>query len=57
MGMLALGRENRRRRKAQGFTLDRLGEAAGLTSNYIGNIEAGQRDPSLSSVSSSACPR
>ena len=48
--ILALGREIRRRRKAQGLTLERLGEAAGLTPNYIGNIEAGQRDPSLSSM-------
>jgi transcriptional regulator with XRE-family HTH domain len=48
--ILVLGREIRRRRKAQGLTLDRLGESAGLTSNYIGNIEAGQRDPSLSSM-------
>jgi transcriptional regulator with XRE-family HTH domain len=29
---------------------ERLGEAADLTPNYIGNIEAGQRDPSLSSM-------
>ncbi len=48
--ILALGREIRRRRKAQGLTLERLGEAAGLTPSYIGNIEAGQRDPSLSSM-------
>ena len=48
--ILALGREIRRRRKAQGLTLERLGEVAGLTANYLSNIEAGQRDPSLSSM-------
>ena len=48
--ILALGREIRRRRKDQGLTLERLGEAAGLTPNYLSNIEAGQRDPSLSSM-------
>jgi transcriptional regulator with XRE-family HTH domain len=37
--------------QGQGLTLERLGEAAGLTPNYIGNIEAGQRDASLSSMS------
>jgi transcriptional regulator with XRE-family HTH domain len=48
--ILALGREIRRRRQAHELTLDQLGEASGLTPNYLGNIEAGQRDPSLSSM-------
>ena len=48
--ILALGREIRRRRKAQGLTLEQLGEAAGLTPSYLSNIEAGQRDLSLSSM-------
>ncbi len=47
---IAFGREVRRRRHAQGLTLEALGEAAGLTPNYVGNIEAGQRDPSISSM-------
>ncbi len=47
---VAFGREVRRRRHAQGLTLDALGEAAGLTPNYLGNVEAGHRDPSISSI-------
>jgi transcriptional regulator with XRE-family HTH domain len=47
---LAFGREVRRRRHAQGLTLDALGEAAGLTLQYVGSIEAGRRDPSISSM-------
>jgi len=40
---VAFGREVRRRRHAQGLTLDALGEAAGLTPQYVGSIDAGQR--------------
>src|SRR5688572_24642985 len=47
---VAFGREVRHRRHAQGLTLDALGEAAGLTPHYVGRIEAGQRDPSISSM-------
>jgi transcriptional regulator with XRE-family HTH domain len=46
----AFGREVRRRRHAQGMTLDALGAAADLTPGYIGTIEAGQRDCSLSTM-------
>lgn len=46
----AFGREVRRRRLAQGLTLEALGAGADLTAHYIGNIEAGQRDPSLSTM-------
>jgi transcriptional regulator with XRE-family HTH domain len=45
-----LGREIRRRRTARGMTLETLAERAGLTMNFIGSIEIGNRDPSLSSV-------
>jgi transcriptional regulator with XRE-family HTH domain len=38
----AFGREVRRRRLAQGLTLDALSAVADLTANYIGSIEAGQ---------------
>lgn len=48
--ILALGRELRRRRQARGLSLDGLGEAAGLSPNYIGSIELGRRDPSLSTM-------
>ena len=47
---LAFGREVRRRRHAQGLTLDALAAGAGLTPGYIGSIEAGQRDPSVGSM-------
>ena len=44
------GREVRRRREALGITLEQLAESAKLTPNYIGTIENGKRDPSLSTV-------
>ena len=46
----ALGREVRRRRHAQGLTLDALSAGAGLGANYIGSIESGKRDPSITTV-------
>jgi transcriptional regulator with XRE-family HTH domain len=48
------GQEIRRRREAAGMTLEALAERVGLTPNYIGGIEIGKRDPSLSSVLSLA---
>lgn len=33
-----------------GMTLEQLAERSGLTPNYVGTIEIGQRDPSLSTV-------
>lgn len=44
------GKELRRRRDAVGLTLEALAERAGLTPNYIGGIETGKRDPSLTTV-------
>ncbi len=32
------------------MTIEQLAERSGLTPNYIGTIEGGQRDPSLSTV-------
>ena len=46
----AFGREVRRRRHAQGLTLDALAAGSGLTPGYIGTIEGGQRDPSIGSM-------
>lgn len=46
----AFGREVRRRRLALGFTLEQLAERSSLTPNYIGTVEHGQRDPSLSTI-------
>lgn len=45
-----LGREIRRRRHAAGYTLDVLAKRAGLTPNYLGMVELGRRDPSLSTL-------
>ncbi|MCK6592035.1 MAG: helix-turn-helix transcriptional regulator [Polyangiaceae bacterium] len=36
------------------LTLEELAERAGLTPNYIGTIENGKRDPSLSTIASLA---
>ena len=33
-----------------GLTIEALADRAGLTPNYVGTIETGQRDPSLSTV-------
>jgi transcriptional regulator with XRE-family HTH domain len=47
---LAFGREVRRRRNTLGLTLEQLAERSDLTPNYIGSVENGRRDPSLSTV-------
>lgn len=47
---VSFGREIRRRRGALGLTLEQLAERSGLTPNYIGTVENGRRDPSLSTV-------
>lgn len=48
------GQEVRRRRRSLGMTLEQLAERSGLTPNYVGTVEAGLRDPSLSTVLSLA---
>ena len=48
--VLKFGREVRRRRKALELTLEQLAERSGLTPNYIGTVENGRRDPSLSTI-------
>ena len=50
----SFGHEVRRRRKALGLTLEEVAEASGLTPNYIGSVELGKRDPSLSTMESLA---
>jgi transcriptional regulator with XRE-family HTH domain len=47
---VTFGREIRRRRRALELTLEELAEKCGLTPNYIGSVENGRRDPSLSTV-------
>ena len=49
-----LGREIRRRREALDMTLEQLAGRSGLTPNYVGTVENGKRDPSLSTVLSLA---
>jgi transcriptional regulator with XRE-family HTH domain len=44
------GKEVRRRRKALGLTIEELAERAKLTPNYVGTVETGKRDPSLSTI-------
>jgi transcriptional regulator with XRE-family HTH domain len=51
---MEFGPEIRRRRVALGMTLEQLAEGSGLTPNYIGTIENGKRDPSLSTILSLA---
>lgn len=41
-GVVAFGREVRRRRMARGWTLDDLADVAGLTPNFIGGVENGR---------------
>jgi transcriptional regulator with XRE-family HTH domain len=47
---VSFGTTVRRRREALGLTLEQLAERAGLSPNYVGTIENGRRDPSLSTV-------
>lgn len=47
---MSFGRAVRRRREALELTLEELAERSGLSPNYIGTVENGRRDPSLSTV-------
>lgn len=47
---MSFGDEIRRRREALGWTLEQLAERSKLSPNYIGTVENGRRDPSLSTV-------
>lgn len=44
------GHAIRLRRERQGLSLPELGRRSGLTPNYIGTVEHGKRDPSLTTV-------
>lgn len=52
--MKRFGREIRRRRLALGLSLAELSERVGLTPNFIGTIEKGLRNPSVSTIRSLA---
>ena len=45
-----LGKEIRRRRKALGWTQQRLAEEADLSPHYLSEVETSKRDPSVSTV-------
>lgn len=47
---LDFGREVRKRRRALKISIEELGDRADLSSKYIGTIENGHRDPSLSTM-------
>jgi transcriptional regulator with XRE-family HTH domain len=47
---VSFGATIRRKREALGFTLEKLAERAHLSPNYVGTVENGRRDPSLSTV-------
>lgn len=47
---LKLGPKIRRLRMKAGLTLEDLAARAGLTPHFIGSVELGQRDPSVSTV-------
>jgi transcriptional regulator with XRE-family HTH domain len=46
----AFGAEVRRRRESLGWSLPELAKRSGLTYNYIGAVEMGHREPSLSTM-------
>jgi len=48
--VVSFGQTVRRRREALSMTLEQLAERAGLSPNYVGSVENGRRDPSLSTV-------
>jgi transcriptional regulator with XRE-family HTH domain len=50
----AFGKEVERRCHSLGLTLNALADRAGLTQNYIGTIENGKKDPSLTTIVSLA---
>ncbi len=48
--LTAIGKKIRKLRKEQGLSQEKLGELAGLSANYIGFIERGQRQVALDSL-------
>jgi transcriptional regulator with XRE-family HTH domain len=47
---VSFGTTIRRKREALGLTLEEVAERSKLSPNYIGTVENGRRDPSLSTV-------
>lgn len=46
----AFGSEVRRRREMAGMTLEQLAVRSGMTPNYLGTVENGKRDVSLTTI-------
>lgn len=49
MQFASIGKNIRKYRKKAGMTQDELAEKAGLSTNYIGSMERGEKTPSLES--------
>ena len=47
---LAFGKTVRRRREASGLTQETLADRAGIHRTYIGGIERGERNPTLTMI-------
>ncbi|HEX3578085.1 MAG TPA: helix-turn-helix transcriptional regulator [Thermoanaerobaculia bacterium] len=47
---IAFGKRLRQLREAKGWTLEELGEAAGMNELQVGHIERGASDPKLSTI-------
>ena len=47
MEFAAVGKNIRKYRKMAGMTQDQLAEKAGLSTNYLGGVERGEKTPSL----------
>jgi transcriptional regulator with XRE-family HTH domain len=47
---IAFGKRLRQLREAKGWTLEELGEAAGMNELQVGHIERGASDPKLSTL-------
>lgn len=50
MQFASIGKNIRKYRKQAGMTQDELAEKAGLSTNYIGSMERGEKTPSLESL-------
>lgn len=53
--LIRLGREIMRRRYALGLTLEQLAKHVGLSPTYIGMLEYGRTNPSISSILTITC--
>lgn len=49
MPFITIGKNIRKYRKQLGMTQDELAEKAGLSTNYLGGVERGEKTPSLES--------